>query len=865
MPIRHHREFNREFNREFTQRAYADPFSEPGIEKQYPPDLELEPQHLDIAVTLDIPKTQVICRVATTVRSRRNGADSLILQAVDLEEVNVITSDAHPILWRYDGKALHIRWENGIANGEQRTVTITYRVVKPVAGLYFSQPDAAYPNQPYYAATDHETERARYWLPCIDLPNVRTTLDIHLRAESRLTALANGALVGEEAHGDGSKTTHWRLDQRCPSYLICFAVGDFVAAEDGTFHDPIDGKSVALAYYCSHNHTSADLLRTFGRTRAMLDWMTRKLDMAFPYPKYFQFALPGITGAMENISLVSWDEKQVQSTELQGEYAWFVDQVNVHEMAHSYFGDAVVCRDFAHAWLKESWATYIEQVWREDSYSADEAAYAYYLNARDYFEEADSEYNRPIITRAFRSSWDMYDRHLYEGGACRLHTLRCELGDETFWAATRAYLQRFNGKVVESDDFRLVLEEVSGRSLGRLFDQWFATAGYPNIKVSFEYDHKRKQATFEVEQTQVSNTVPAFVLNTDLAWVIDGVETRWPIRLEQAKHTFVVPMAAEPQMVRFDPGMKVLHKLAFNPGDEKLRRQLVEATDMIGRIRAASELAKTGKRANIQAIIDAYANEAFWGVRREFSTILGRSGSEVAIEGLAKAIAVEHDPNVMRILFDAASNYRDPRLVEALTGRLNQGLPPMARGLAYEALGAQRHLAPLPLLLDAATRVGESGIAQVGALHALAATRKSEAIDALIARLPYGATPKEARFVAPSALAAIGKGQEKATRERIVETLVDTLRDPQQRSAKAAAYGLSHMRASEASAAIEAFARRLDWQQQVEVERSLKALRSEDKSDGSTLKKQVEELTEKLRKLEDQVQKLQAQSMTRDA
>ena len=36
-------------------------------------------------------------------------------------------------------------------------------------------------------------------------------------------------------------------------------------------------------------------------------------------------------------------------------------------MAHSYFGDAVVCRDFAHAWLKESWATYIEHAWLEDT------------------------------------------------------------------------------------------------------------------------------------------------------------------------------------------------------------------------------------------------------------------------------------------------------------------------------------------------------------------------------------------------------------------------------------------------------------------------------------------------------------------
>ena len=70
---------------------------------------------------------------------------------------------------------------------------------------------------------------------------------------------------------------------------------------------------------------------------------------------------------MENISLVSWDERFVIDERLASEWTYLLDAVNVHEMAHSYFGDAVVCRDFAHAWLKESWATYIEQVWREDA------------------------------------------------------------------------------------------------------------------------------------------------------------------------------------------------------------------------------------------------------------------------------------------------------------------------------------------------------------------------------------------------------------------------------------------------------------------------------------------------------------------
>ena len=122
---------------------------------------------------------------------------TLTLDAVDLNVTAVADEDGRKLTWRHDGKKLTIRWQDPFALGEERRVAVHYAVEHPSAGLYFSQPDDAYPDMPWYAVTDHETERARHWLPCIDLPNVRTTLDIRLRADARFTILANGYLVEE--------------------------------------------------------------------------------------------------------------------------------------------------------------------------------------------------------------------------------------------------------------------------------------------------------------------------------------------------------------------------------------------------------------------------------------------------------------------------------------------------------------------------------------------------------------------------------------------------------------------------------------------------------------------------------------------
>jgi aminopeptidase N len=71
---------------------------------------------------------------------------------------------------------------------------------------------------------------------------------------------------------------------------------------------------------------------------------------------------------MENISLVSWGDMYVMDDILHSERGWAVGIIfqfnhkectNIHEMAHSYFGDLIVMRHFDHVWLKESWVSFL--------------------------------------------------------------------------------------------------------------------------------------------------------------------------------------------------------------------------------------------------------------------------------------------------------------------------------------------------------------------------------------------------------------------------------------------------------------------------------------------------------------------------
>lgn len=829
-------------------------FDDPTLPDHYPPDLVLEPTHIDIDLYISIPARSVGGRVTTTVVARQDTHATLTLDAVDFEDLFVRDTEDRALAWQYDGRQLKVTWDEPFGAYETRRLEVAYRVIAPTAGLYFASPDDAYPDQPAYMISDHETERARHWLPCIDQPNVRTPLDFHLRADARHTILANGYLVNESVQNDGTKTAHWRLEQPCPSYLICVAVGDFTRADDGMFTDGT--QVIPVAYFAGAEHSPENLLRTFAPTKRMLDWMTHQFDLPFPYPKYYQVAVPINTGAMENISLVSWTDQVIQDAALARELSWRVDQVNVHEMAHSYFGDAVVCRDFAHAWLKESWATYVEQLWQYEVGGEDAAAYVYYMNRAEYLDECDNRYQRPIITRRFRSSWDLYDAHLYEGGACRLHMLEHELGSEIFWAAVRDYLKRYQHKVVETDDFRRVLEEHSGRSLGKFFDQWFRTAGFPDLKVEFAYDENRRTGTFTITQKQVNRSegkLP-FTFTTEVGWTTGGEFQTRTVTVDDARAVVVIPMPEKPEMARFDPYHKVLHRLEFSPGDQMLRTQLV-AADVIGRIEAAEALAKSAKHANIQAIVEAFVQEEYWGVRCEFANILGRANHATAIEGLAQLIGVEDEARVLVRLMDAAGNYRSQQLSLAIQARLHAGLSPIATQLAYVALGKQRDQAPYDRLVTVA-HAARDWRTLTGAYLGLAETRRQEAVPILQRYAVYGGSPNRARSAAVTALGKLGKGLEKEERAAVVEQLTDLLRDPWRAVQWAAVRALETLGVPEAIPALEAFAASRSIQEQAVIERIIADLRKEDKAEGSAVQKQVEELREKVRTLEQQLQAL---------
>lgn len=829
-------------------------FARSGVAPEYAPDLAWEPVHLSLQLRPDVRHRAMAGVQVLRVVCRDPSTRVLTLNAVDLAIESVTGLEGGAVAWRADGDHLRIVWAEEAVRGAERTVEIRWSVRAPVSGLVGPSAgwDAA---RGPFLVSDHETQRARYWLPCIDHPSVRPRLDISLTVPAGHHALATGAMVEEVGHDDGTRTVRWTLAEGCPSYLTCIATGLFSEAAGGE-HVTADGRTVPIAFFAPPPYTAADLDRSFGRTREMLDWMTGFLDSTYPYPKYFQVAVPGIGGAMENISLVSWDDSLVVDERAHAEFGWLVDIINLHEMAHTWFGDVVVCRDFAHAWLKESWATYMESVWYEHSEGVDAMHVHLAEDRRMYFAEADSVYIRPIATRFFDSSFDLYDRHLYPGGAVRLHLLRHEIGDDAFFRGVRAYLARYRGRVVETDDFRRELEAASGRSLARFFDDWFRSPGYPRLTSSWSFDADAGSGSLTVSRKAWPKdaNVPEFSIPVTVA--IEDASGAWhrkTARMNGEKVVVTFSLDADVQQVVVDPDSALPAKVTLELGIDHLSRSLVHCPTVRGRLDAATALAKKGRAQGLDAIAQAYRTEPLWQVRAHFSRSLGGSSSFYAAGLLAALLDVEAEPPAMSALLDACGNHRDATLADAVAAWLDQPERPYrAAGAALGALGKQRDPRFEARLVAAASDDSWWGWVARGAARGLGALRTPAAVEALEQLAVAPDTRRPVRVVAVDSLGRAGRWQSRATRERLLDTFGVLARHADLGVRKAAAAGLLHLGEPAGAAVIRSLAStNVPLQDRPSLEKKAAKLAGKDPGGRiASLEKTVEKLTADLARLQ---------------
>lgn len=507
-------------------------------------------------------------------------------------------------------------------------------------------------------------------------------------------------------------------------------------------------------------------------------------------------------------------------------------------------------------------AVYVECLWLQDKNGENDFRYDLYKNSLAYFNEADNRYIRPIVYNLYNTSWQLFDGHLYPGGGWRLHMLRELMGDKQFFESIQDYVARYSGKLVETVDFKRVLEKHSGLNLTRFFDDWLLTPkGYPDLEVKYEYQDKKGNFKLEIKQKQIKKEdefrSKPFSFKLDIGWELNNEFNIQEVEIDSEIHIFYFKVKDKPTQIRVDPKGKILFKLSFNPGSDLLITQL-QNSDVIGRILAANELCKAGKSKGINSVIDHFGNERFFGVREQMIKVLVKTNTKIAVDALSQIILKEKEPRILFTLMSEVGKLNNEGIERSLIEFIENTSYPRAKGAALVSLGKQRNLKNKDLIKTYLKDEGWQYLVRASAFESLAELRDNSEIPHLLSALH--SEPHQVRKSVISSLVKLAAYDNQLYKEQVIEALITTLLDPHRNIRIAAARGLSTLKARSAISPIGNLKPMHPQQEEVVFDKlisSIKKAKSGEKY--SSILKDLEKLEKKVQSLEKDLMDVKAE------
>ena len=533
-------------------------------------------------------------------------------------------------------------------------------------GLRFIKPTAENPNKPRQIWSQGETEFNRYWFPSYDTPNDFRTSELKATVQKPFTVISNGKLMEVKDNGDNTRTFHWKMDTPYSNYLTSIVVGEYTEVKNGDYQDvPI----VAYGYPSE----AKEVAETTKRVPTMVKFFSEKTGVKYAYPKYAQTMVEDFGGGMENISATTQIEEMIHDErELLDEDS---DSLQSHELAHQWFGDFVTCRDWGQIWLNESFATYFQALWDEESKGKDFFLYNDVRSNQQAYLDTWNQGNRhPIVTKYYANKDAMFDSYAYPRGGAVLHMLRKHLGDDLFFKSINHYLVSNAHQPVSTEELRIAIEETSGESMDWFFDQWLYRMGHPIFEITKSYDAASKKLTLNVKQTQtidLNNEYPQtayFQAKVDVE-IDNKIEQVW--LKPQAENVFTFDSAAEPKLVNFDYEDTLLKEIKFEKSVDELIYQAGNDKDVLGRVRAIRQLSIKVKDSPDKAkILTAFqtiaTNDSLAQIRRDALNQIGNIVSPPTPAG-AEPVATKLDEATTQTFLKATKDANSVVRARALT------------------------------------------------------------------------------------------------------------------------------------------------------------------------------------------------------
>lgn len=484
--------------------------------------------------------------VLIRAKATHQALDTLVLELSNIFDIDRITLNGESISYLHQNDQIWVFFPEEIAEDKLFEVKMKYEGTAVSSnGRGFNSVNSNHGT--WISYTLSEPFYSKDWWPCKqDLEDKADSVWVFVSTSKGNKVGSNGLLVHTEELENDKVRYEWKSKYPIAYYLISIAIAEYM--EYSFVIENKDGNQVFMQNYLYPDSVMYKTQKALiDCTRLQMNLLQEKYG-TYPFidEKYGHSIAP-LGGGMEHQTMTTQNS--------------FAFHLTIHEMGHSWFGNQVTCARWNDIWINEGFATYTQYLGLQ--YLADESMADGFMAAMQsvVMREADGSVYVPDEFIEDRSRI-FSSRLSYYKGAVIIHMIRYLVGqDDLFFSILREFQARFKDKTATGEDFRAVLEELSGQDFKEFFELWYYGEGYPIYDFQWQ-QNVNNELKISSSQQSSTNKTPFFPIQFDIRLFFeDGSQELLSVEQDQKENEFIIKLDKRLKNILPNPRSQNLMKI----------------------------------------------------------------------------------------------------------------------------------------------------------------------------------------------------------------------------------------------------------------------------------------------------------------
>ena len=514
----------------------------------YPKNSKIDILNYIFEINLSDDTDEISCETTVDFRFLDSGIQKVRLDLINVSVkldnkgmvVESVESNKNQLKFTHKNDELWVYFDKGSMINERNKFTVRYKGI-PASGLKIG--NNKYGDRTFFS--DNWPNKARNWLATIDHPYDKAMCEFIVTAPDHYQVVSNGLKIEETNLEGDKKLTNWKQSVPISPWLYVLGVAKFAVQ----YVDEFDGKSIQTWVF--KQDRDAGFYDFAEPTKKVLEFYSSYIG-PYSYEKLANIQSNSVSGGMEAASAILYSDNSVK-----GDRNTRWRNVVIHEIAHQWFGNSVTEYDWDDVWLSEGFATYFTLLFIEHEYGRD----AFVQGLRSSQKRIDAFYeknpNYTIVHDNLKNMKDVTSSQTYQKGSWILHMLRGVLGTEMFWKGIRAYYKKYKDLNVSTDDFKKIIEEVTGVDLTVFFNQWLYYPGALKLDGVWYYDKLEGVVVLELNQVQGDGSLFQMPIEIGIDFEKNNQKIE-KILLKGESSVYKIKVENKPELIHLDPNLWVL-------------------------------------------------------------------------------------------------------------------------------------------------------------------------------------------------------------------------------------------------------------------------------------------------------------------